>query len=280
MHFDLAAFFLLLTAAMGIVLAVDALFFRKMRLASGEPGGNKPREPVVVDYARSLFPVLLAVLAFRSFIAEPFRIPSGSMMPTLDVGDFILVNKFAYGLRLPVVHTKIQSIGQPRRGDVVVFRPPWAPGQKWIKRVIGLPGDTVTIEGEQVYVNGKQIPTTLVGPYKGNNGNDSAMLEASGALVYRQTLGRYRNDLAEMPQIIHVGTYQEPGCRFITSQQGSCRVPPRAVFVMGDDRDNSADSRFHGCVPMQDLVGKAEMIWFSWDGLSRGIAWHRMGTRI
>ena len=270
---------LLLTVLSGLVWLFDVAFLRKRRKTRAGVEGLPAREPWTVDYSRSLFPVLAAVLLFRSFIAEPFRIPSGSMMPTLRVGDFILVNKFAYGLRLPVFHTKIVSTGEPRRGDVVVFRYPLNPSEDYIKRVIGLPGDTIQIRGERIYINGKLVPTQLVGPYQGGYGRESRLLEANGAMVYREELGAHTNDIAEMPQVYESGTYQTPTCHFANTHEGTCKVPPHSYFVMGDNRDNSADSRFWGFVPQRNLVGKAFMIWFSWRG-PHGVDFKRIGTMI
>ena len=268
---------LLLTVLSGLVWLFDIAFLRRRRrAAAGVPAAP---DPWPVDYSRSLFPVLFAVLIFRSFIAEPFRIPSGSMMPTLKVGDFILVDKFAYGLRLPVFHTKIFSTGEPRRGDVIVFRYPLNPSENYIKRVVGLPGDTVRIDGEQVYINGKRVPATLVGPYQGGYGRESRLLEANGAMVYREQLGSRPNDIAVMPQINMAGTLQTPDCHFRDTHHGTCVVPPHSYFVMGDNRDNSEDSRFWGFVPQHNLVGKAFVIWFSWRG-PHGIDFHRIGTVI
>src|SRR3970040_1277060 len=146
----------LLTALTGIVWLLDKLYFAKRR-AAAEGLLDEGKEPIVIDYSKAFFPVLLVVLVLRSFIAEPFRIPSNSMMPTLLTGDFILVNKFAYGLRLPISNRKFVAIGEPKRGDVVVFRPPHHPDQDWIKRVVGLPGDRVGYYDNQVYLNGEPL---------------------------------------------------------------------------------------------------------------------------
>ena len=270
---------LLLTAVSGLLWLFDIAFLRKRRAARAVAAGLPPREPWPVDYARSLFPVLFAVLVFRAFIAEPFRIPYGSMMPTLKVGDFILVDKFAYGLRLPVFHTRILATGEPRHGDVIVFRYPRNPSEDYIKRVIGVPGDTVRIDGEQVSINGKPVPATLVGPYVGGYGSESRLLEANGAMVYHQHLGDHRNDIAVMPQIHMTGTLSVPGCHFRDTHHGTCVVPPHSYFVMGDNRDNSEDSRFWGFVPERNLVGKAFVIWFSWRG-PHGIDFHRIGSLV
>ncbi len=266
MEFDFSALLLALTLITGLVWLVDALLLRKRRTLRAASENRPQRLPVLVDYSRSLFPVILAVLVFRSFIAEPFRIPSGSMMPTLKVGDFILVNKFAYGLRWPAFNTKFLNTSEPQRGDVIVFRYPRNPREDYIKRVIGLPGDMVRIQGENVYINGKLIPTRLVGPYQGGYGRESQWLEANNAVLYRESMGRHRNDIVEMPGVVNPSMLSLPGCHFTTSHQGECKVPAHSYFVMGDNRDNSEDSRFWGFVPEKNLVGKAFLIWFSWRG--------------
>jgi signal peptidase I len=164
---DFALALVLITAAFFVIWAVDRVAFARRRRERAVAEGQKPHEPVLVDYARSFFPVILAVLLFRTFLLEPFRIPSGSMMPTLLVGDFVLVNKFAYGLRLPVSNTKILDTGEPRRGDIAVFRYPLNPKEDYIKRIVGLPGDTIKVTGEDVSITGKPVPQTLVGEYRG-----------------------------------------------------------------------------------------------------------------
>ena len=166
MNFDFALFLVLATAVSGLIWLLDALMFAGRRRVRQQSGGDT-REPGLVEYARSFFPVLLAVLVLRSFIAEPFRIPSGSMMPTLLVGDFILVNKFAYGIRLPVIDRKIIETGEPERGDVVVFRFPRDPRLDYIKRVIGVPGDVIAYYNKMLYINGEQLPLQRVGSYTG-----------------------------------------------------------------------------------------------------------------
>ncbi len=154
-----------LTLFTGVVWLLDKLFLAKRRAANA--GLLEAKEPLVVDYSKAFFPVLAVVLCLRSFVAEPFRIPSSSMMPTLLVGDFILVNKFAYGLRLPITNHKFVATGEPARGDVVVFRPPQHPDQDWIKRVIGVPGDTVAYHDDTVFVNGKPLQYVPLGRYEG-----------------------------------------------------------------------------------------------------------------
>ena len=218
------------------------------------------KEPGWLETLRSLFPVIFIVLIFRSFLFEPFRIPSGSMLPTLLVGDFILVNKFAYGLRLPVLNNKVVDIGLPERGDVAVFRYPEDPRQDYIKRVIGLPGDIIAVRNKRLYINGELVQTEPLGAY------------VSG----RSTLKRQRELLFDAPHDILLNI-RKPG------QSERWQVPEGHYFVMGDNRDNSSDSRVWKYVPEENLVGKAVLIWMSWDGDSGRLLpfnWERFGTVI
>jgi signal peptidase I len=199
-------------------------------------------EPIVVEYARSFFPVLFVVFVLRSFLVEPFQIPSSSMVPTLEVGDYILVNKFTYGLRLPVIRTKVLELNEPQRGDVMVFFPPHMNDTYFIKRVVGLPGDTVSYRNKQIFVNGERVaraPTT-----------DQAASDP-----------RYRLDhetLGEAEHLMQVDALR-PATDFYAV------VKPGHYFMMGDNRDNSSDSRVWGQVPEKDIVGKAFAIWMHWD---------------
>ena len=276
MDFDFALLLVVLTGLAGVVWLLDWLFLARMRarradaikamtaLSDAERDARVRaalHEPVPVEYARSFFPVLLVILLFRSFVAEPFKIPSGSMMPTLLVGDFILVNKFAYGLRLPVLNKKILDVGEPARGDVFVFRYPENPKEDYIKRVIGLPGDEITYRNKTLYVNGREVEETDLGAYAGPNEPGHRM---EGAQVKQESLGDVRHKILEMPQL-WIG------------HEGSWTVPTGHYFAMGDNRDNSADSRFWGFVPEENLVGRAFVIWMNWD---RGIDFGRIGTVI
>jgi signal peptidase I len=230
------------------------------------------REPVLVEYARSFFPVIFAVLLLRSFVVEPFRIPSNSMMPTLLTGDFILVNKFAYGLRLPVSNTKIVNLGEPRHGDVVVFKYPQDGKTDYIKRIIGLPGDEIWYQNKTVYLNGQPQGQLPIGRYVG---------VASGAVMTGAREAVETLDGVEHHTLIRQGAPDlPPGCRALAA--GPIRVPPNQYFVMGDNRDNSNDSRCWGFVPEENLVGKAFAIWMHWDSERDGIpiAWDRLGNVI
>ena len=253
MNFDFAALLVGLAAFTGIVWGIDALFFAKARAERAQAGSSLGtevvREPVIVEYSRSFFPVIVIVLIVRSFLAEPFRIPSSSMMPNLQDGDFILVNKFTYGLRLPVLDTKIVEMGLPERGDVVVFHYPVNPRENYIKRVVGLPGDQVEYRNKTIFINGEPQAQERIGRYLGVG----AGREMDGADHLRESLGERQHEILMRPNQL--------------GRQGEGRwvVPEGHYFVMGDNRDNSADSRVWGFVPEQNLVGRAFLIWFNSD---------------
>ena len=281
MDFDFALLLVILTFSTGIIWLLDRVFLaggRKRRAeALAQAGGTEAerqqraqeamREPVIVEYARSFFPVILIVLLFRSFIAEPFKIPSGSMMPTLLVGDFILVNKFSYGMRLPVLGTKILPIGEPQRGDVFVFRypnpehDPKKEGIDYIKRVIGLPNDEITYRNKTLFVNGKEVPQTYVGPFIGSGDEGRKM---AGAEIDDEMIPGAEHHLLKSNMLL-------------AGREGTWHVPPGHYFAMGDNRDNSEDSRYWGFVPEENVVGKAFVIWMNWDS---GIDFKRIGTII
>ena len=283
MTFDFPTFLVAATVLTGGIWLLDALAFapRRRRLAeqaatatasagaaSGKPTAVEApvpaaryREPVVVEYARSFFPVILAVLLLRSFLVEPFRIPSGSMMPTLLVGDFILVNKFAYGLRWPVLNTKFLELGEPQHGDVVVFRFPQDESVDYIKRVVGTPGDQVYYRDKTVYVNGEPAAHLPLPPYVG----EGAGAGHTGALRALEDLDGVDHEILINPRARDL----PPGCTVLAN--GPVTVPENAYFVMGDNRDNSNDSRCWGFVPEGNLVGKAFAIWMHWDGQRDGL---------
>lgn len=266
-RFDFALILVCLAAFTGIVWGIDKLLFEKARKRLGESA----EEPTIVEYSRSFFPVIFVVLLLRSFVAEPFKIPSSSMMPTLLIGDFILVNKFAYGIRLPVLNTKLIPIGEPKRGDVVVFKYPGANlqdenrGKDYIKRVIGLPGDVVEYRGKTIYINNEPVaqisPEIYVGVGQGS--------EMTGAEKRTEMLPGREHDILIVPALT-----------YLADADHSFTVGPKQYFVMGDNRDRSEDSRFWGMVPEENLVGRAFFIWMNWDGENGGVDFSRIGTII
>lgn len=229
--------------------------------------GAVTREPVVVEYARSFFPVILVILLLRSFVAEPYRIPSESMMPNLLIGDFILVNKYAYGLRLPVLDTKIVKVGEPQRGDVIVFHPPMAPDQVWIKRVVGLPGDVIAYDNYQLSVNGQPVPREEIGV--------GPTIHLMGSPTPTRLV---REDLPGRSHTILEADIAGSDPR----ASGSWTVPAGYYFMMGDDRDNSEDSRFWPThfLPEANIVGKAELVWLNLDFAAKKMDTSRIGTII
>ena len=220
------------------------------------------KEPLLVEYAHSFFPIVFLVFLLRAFIAEPFRIPSASMMPTLLIGDFILVNKFTYGIRLPVINKKIIDLNEPKRGDIVVFRFPKEPEIDYIKRVIGLPGDKIAYYDKKLYVNDAPVNQVSLGGYLGRGQGE----DMTGSEHLEENLTGVEHSI-----LIRNGA---------PSVEGAYVVPAGSYFVMGDNRDNSNDSRYWGTVPEENLVGKAVMIWMSWDSSNGGVDWHRIGQRI
>lgn len=248
---DLTLILVLVLLFSAVIWGLDRFVLRRRRKARGEDPSAP--QPWFIDLPRSLFPVLFVVVAIRSFVVEPFQIPSGSMLPTLKVGDFIAVNKFAYGLRLPVLNTKILPIGIPQRGDVIVFRYPVDPSQHFIKRVVGVPGDRLHYENRTLTINGQEVPKSLIAAQAPDDPYNQ---------LWRETLGGVEHDL-----------YVNPTARFRdgeleTKIQGpwDIVVPEGRYFAMGDNRDNSQDSRFWGFVPEENIVGRTFAVWMHWSG--------------
>lgn len=267
MSFDLPLLLVIAVFVSGFLAIIDAVFLaprRRKAIATYEQSVQGAadeqvlerlnKEPVLVEYAKSFFPVLAIVLILRSFLVEPFQIPSGSMKPTLSEGDFILVNKFAYGIRLPVLDTKIIDVSDPQRGDVMVFRYPVDPKINYIKRVVGLPGDVIQYtRDKQLFVNGQPVAETLIGDEAGSMGT---------ARLYKERLGEVEHEIRKEMR------------RYQMEPEGEWIVPEGHYFMMGDNRDNSNDSRYwhdpnvsagmQGMVPDKNIVGKAFSIWMSW----------------
>lgn len=264
MNVDFSLVLLVLVAFCGFLWILDSVLIKKARLAAIEDFQRSKakgqaqdkvqaavaelaREPLIIEYAKSFFPVLLIVLILRSFLAEPFQIPTGSMIPTLEVGDFILVSKYAYGVRLPVIGTKIMDVEDPKRGEVMVFIPPHE-DKYYIKRVIGLPGDSVRYEDKHLYINGELIDKDYVRDIEVETG----IGPLSGTL-YTETLG----DVAHAVQHIDAVGQRRARTTWV--------IPNGHYFMMGDNRDNSADSREWGTVSEENIVGKAIAVWMHKD---------------
>lgn len=259
MDLDFALILTVATLVAGLIWLFDVIFLKpgrkkqaqeklaRLRADSQEPlsaavvenvTAQAMREPMLIEYAHSFFPVLAIVWVLRSFVVEPFTIPSGSMLPTLEVGDYILVNKFAYGLRLPVIGTKIAAIGEPQRGDIIVFKYPENPKVNFIKRLVGLPGDHISIDGNRVFINGSLLQDTLISQEPEVN---------PWQQYFSEQLGTHKHVTRQL-----VGSVG-PSVDVV--------VPPGNYFMMGDNRNESRDSRYWGFVPDQNIVGKAFFIW-------------------
>ena len=259
-----ALFLLLLLVVTGAVWALEAGWLRKRR-----PQGRK--QPWWVEYSVSFFPVILIVFLLRSFLVEPFKIPSGSMIPTLLVGDFILVNKYAYGIRLPVANVKVAEVGAPQRGDVMVFRYPEDPSLDYIKRVVGLPGDRVEYRNKRLSINGQPVPLRQIEDYVARERMQISRryLEALNGAEHQIMI----EDEAP-PFVPHVRAFPHSGNCHYNKTGLACTVPPGHYFVMGDNRDNSSDSRVWGFVPDRNIVGKAFFIWLNIGDLGRFGSFH------
>jgi len=277
MTLDFPLILVILVFGSGLIWAFDAMFLAKGRDAkrdrlrqeypdwavegSEQAGQYQARvtdsasESTAVEYAKSFFPVLLVVFVLRSFILEPFQIPSKSMVPTLKVGDYILVNKYTYGIRLPVIRTKVFDLNKPKRGDVMVFFPPHMNDTYFIKRVIGLPGDEITYRNKELFVNGGR-------------------LERDPLAVLPEGRSRVQLALETLGDSTHVMQVDQ----MVPSRNFSTVVKPGHYFMMGDNRDNSSDSRIWGQVPEQDIVGRAFAIWMHWDSLFSIPSFSRVGA--
>lgn len=262
MIYDFSFFLFAGTAITGVIWLVDAIAFAPARrnnpheYSSESLAVNRSStDPVLVEYSKAFFPVLLVVFLLRGFVVEPFRIPSGSMIPTLYVGDFILVNKFSYGLRLPVLNKKVIGIGEPKRGDIMVFRYPRDPSTDYIKRVVGLPGDHIAYYNKVLYVNNKEVKKEYISNFTGPH-------ESHDAREFIENLDGVKHPILQLPG--------RPGLN------AEYIVPAGHYFMMGDNRDNSNDSRYWGVVADKYIVGRAFMIWMNFENWK--VDWSRIGT--
>ncbi|MFT6791944.1 MAG: signal peptidase I [Cellvibrionaceae bacterium] len=243
----------------GLIVLLDKLLLSKKRKSG--------KQPILVEYSRSFFPVLLIVLILRSFLVEPFQIPSTSMVPTLEVGDFILVNKYTYGIRLPVIRTKTININNPQRGDVMVFFPPHEK-RYFIKRVIGLPGDKISTYNNEVFVNDEPLKLTFIAneSERLSNLNDRCIYRGENYQLFEQEINNETHRIRKCTKPVAF------------PENKMWLVPEGHYFMMGDNRDNSSDSRDWGFVPEENIVGKAFAIWMHWDGLSSLPSFSRVGA--
>ncbi len=255
-NFELILFYAVVVT--GIIYLLDVVYFAPKRKYA-----QKNKLPIIIDYARAFFPILVIVFLLRSFLFEPFRIPSGSLEPTLLMGDFILVNKFDYGLRLPVAHTKIFGDASPKRGDIIVFRWPPDTSYDFIKRVIGLPGDHISYINKELYINGEKVPQSFV---------QTDMPKDEMGDTWKATVNQ--EDLLGVKHAIYLDENDR------ARDFHDLVVPAGNYFVMGDNRDKSADSRFWGFVPDKNIVGKAVLVWMSWNGDKTRVRFGRIGTVI
>ena len=257
----------------GLVITGGVVLWDRLQRSKETIGTDSRTAGIVIEYARAFFPVILVVFVLRSFIVEPFRIPSGSMLPSLYIGDFILVSKFSYGIRLPLINQKVFSIGTPKRGEVLVFRYPHDEKTNYIKRVVGLPGDIVDYKNKRLRINGN-----VVDLQKSNREDTEQGTQSNEHVrVHIERLGESSHGI-----LLDTSLGSRDYTRII--------VPPDKFFVMGDNRDHSNDSRFWGFVPEENIVGRAFFVWFSWDSnkndhfwndyIGGGANWPRIGSTI
>lgn len=289
---DFSLVLLVITAVSGVVWAIDRLFLLRGRIAAAQAAGRDPgklEEPGTVDYARSFFPIMATLLVVRSFAFEPYRIPSDSMMPTLLDGDFILVNKYSYGLRWPVSHGKFAEVGAPERGDVAVFRWPVDPSVNYVKRVVGLPGDLVEVRSDQLIINGQPVPFVEKARYSDGCYLNMRLVEETLGRVKHEVLHCVTPDMLAIPPLASCN--RNIGQSYLCNESSAplaadmgdriMQVPKGQYLMIGDNRDNSSDGRIWGFVDESLLVGKATRIWFNWDlQRSGGPNWGRIGRRI
>lgn len=271
MNINFPLILVLLVFVSGMIILLDKFWLAKRRKTIAEQlqqqghyeqAETAAKSSVLVEYSRSFFPIFLIVLVLRSFLFEPFRIPSGSLEPTLLVGDFVVVNKYQYGLRLPVINKKIIEISEPKVGEIAVFRWPIDPTQDYIKRVIGKSGDTISYKNKVLTINGKEVPQTLVG--------HASDRDAQGRLW---TVEKRR----EMINGVEHNIFVRPD---VPAHDFEVTVPQGMFFMMGDNRDDSADSRHWGFVPEKALIGRAARVWLSWNSVNDSVRWNRIGMRI
>lgn len=254
-NFDIPLILTLLVLISGVLALIDLIFLAKKRQKDEKP-------KLVFEYARSFFPVLLLVLLIRSFLIQPYKVPTGSLEPTIMPGDFIAVNQFSYGLRLPVFRTKIYNIGEPKRGDITLFYFPGDNKTIYVKRVIGVPGDHISYQNKVLSINGDRAWQVPLGMDLDIEGNYSVPVQVR---------------TEQLDGVTHK-IFVKPGFR--PGENFDIVVPSGHYFMMGDNRDDSDDSRDWGFVPEANIIGKAFGVWMSWDSEKSGVRWNRIGEGI
>jgi signal peptidase I len=257
---DFTFYLTLAVVVTGVIALLDVLFWAKKRDREGE------KQSRTIEYARAFFPVLLLVLLIRSFLAQPYRVPSSSLAPTILPGDFIAVKQYAYGLHLPVLNTKIVNIGEPKHGQIFLFRYPLNENITFIKRVVGVPGDHIVYKNKVLTINGVEAKQKLIA--------QTHYIDENGTYFTENLI---EENLDGVKHLIYV---QPEGGE---TQDIDVVVPPHHYFAMGDNRDDSGDSRIWGFVPEENLIGQAFWIFMSWDGKASGwdkIRWHRLGSGV
>jgi len=260
---DFALIMFVLLVVTGGIWLLDRFVLRAKRAAG-------VADPWWIEYAKSFFPVILAVFMLRSFLVEPFKIPSGSMIPTLQVGDFILVNKFTFGIRLPILNQKIIQINDPKRGEVMVFHYPENPSVDYIKRVVGVPGDIIIYRDKKLWVNGAE----QIQQHEAEYNYVESGLNFVHTERYTENLSGHLHPILLNPEMpsVHLNSVADfphfDSCSY-SSAEVRCKVPEGQYFMMGDNRDNSRDSRYWGFVPDNMVVGKAFFIWMNFGELKR-----------
>ena len=253
----------------GVIALVDMIFWRSARLR------NTQKDPILVEYCRSFFPVLLIVWGVRSFIVQPYKVPTGSLEPTIMPGDFIIVSQFAYGLKFPVGNRTLIHTGEPKHGDIVLFFNPENPKIILVKRLIGEPGDKIEYRKKVLYINGKAEPQKFIG-------NDYDYGDHTGDRI--RPVQTYEENFEGVVHKIFISPEGFDGFPHAPMEdaQGnfSYTVPEGSYFMMGDNRDNSGDSRYFGAVPEHNIIGKAFGVWMSWDPVNSRIRWNRIGTNL
>jgi len=235
-------------------------------------GCSKPKDlPLLVDYARSLFPVFLIVFLLRSFVVQPYRVPSGSLEPTIIPGDFILVSQYSYGLHFPVWHSRLLSVSPPKRGQIALFHWPVVPGITFVKRVIGVPGDTISYVNKVLIINGHVMTQKYQGDYEIREGSQ------------RIKMAKYEENLYGLKHSIYVCAKGIVNCPSQGHNFYHLQIPKGYYLMMGDNRDDSDDSRDWGLVPESHFIGRALLVWMSWDSYApwyHKIRWHRIGSLL